>query len=214
MSESSKSRNPFTESDPATPNGGGKMDMAFSMCMLLFIILPNSTGPIDLVKAWEEAINSHQIESVSALYADDATIDYTDLVVFKGKVEIQGLFEWDRVMNTRLSLSNFRQIGDTLFVTGIETNDWPKAAGLNEQSYSSIKFTFSNGLVTFHQAVLSPESFQALIETSHAVQEWAFKERSHQVAEMKVQGKFVYNEATAKTNLDFVREWRKATKTK
>ena len=159
-------------------------------------------------------MNSNQIKSIVALYADDATIDYTGLVVVKGKVDIQAFMEWTSAMNTHLSLNSFRQIGDTLVCMGIETNDWLKTAGINELSYSSLKFTFSNGLITFAQAELSPESYRALIEANNTVMEWASKERSQQVADMMPQGKFVHNAATAKTMLALVREWREATKQK
>ena len=188
--------------------------IAVCLSMLLLVPLPSSAGPIDRVKAWERALNSHQTGKVLALYAEDATLDHAGMVVFKGKAEMRGFFEWDRVMNIRLSLSNFRQEGDTVFCTGIETSDWLTAAGLGEQSYSAIKFTFREGMVTFQQEVLSPESFKALIETSHALQIWASQERSEQVATMRAGGKFIYNEETAKMNLDLMREWREATKTR
>lgn len=191
-----------------------KLARVFLMCILPLIMLSFSPGSIDRVKAWEKVINSHQIESTLALYADNATIDYAGIGIFNGKDEIKGFLEWNRVMNIRLSLSNIGQTGDTLSCSGTENSDWLKAANLNEQSYASIKFTFTNGLISFQQVVLSPESFQAHMATSHAIQEWAEKERSQQVREMMASGKFVYNATTAKTNLNFVREWRKTTKTK
>jgi ketosteroid isomerase-like protein len=162
------------------------------------------------LKAFEKAYNDHDVERVMSFYAEDAIHEVPGQFMLRGKEEIRGLVEYDAVSNARLSFSKYRVEGQTIMCQSTVTDDWIKAAGIEEVHYST-KLVFKDGLIQQWTAQTSPEAVQQLTKLFTSVTEWASRERPRELEELISQGDFVYSAENARKSLALLREWQKAT---
>ncbi|MCK4329991.1 nuclear transport factor 2 family protein [candidate division WOR-3 bacterium] len=188
---------------------GGSI-LSSSLFFLLFMILSCAPKLENRVKAFEKAYNSHDLERIMSLYAENATFEAVGQFVLKGKEQIRDLTEYDIALNIHMSISECIAKGDTVICKLAETNDWFKTAGIKETYYST-KFVFSDGLIKLLRANATPETNQAFSQVLNPLTEWASKERPQQLAEMMPAGRFVYNAENAKKALALLQEWLEET---
>lgn len=174
-------------------------------------IMSCSPKPVDLVKAYQRAYNSHDLDGLISLFADDATFEVVGQFVLKGKEDIRHMAEYDFTLHIHMTVNRFTTRGDTVFCELIEINDWLEVAGIEEALYTA-RFVFDDGLIKLIRGKSSPQTEKAFNQVLKPLLEWASKERLEQLAEMMPEGKFVYNAENAKKSLVLLREWQDATK--
>jgi hypothetical protein len=184
----------------------------FSLLILLAAtIISCSPKPVDLVKAYQGAYNSHDLDGLMSLFTDDAAFEVVGQFVLKGKEDVRRVAEYDSALNIHMTISQFTTRGDTVWCHLAETNDWLKTAGIGEATYSAM-FVIEDGLIKLIRGESTPEIDKALNQVLEPLLEWASKERPEQLAEMTPEGKFAYNAENAKKSLALLREWQEATK--
>lgn len=186
----------------------------FSLLLLLAVVIASCSPeptPVDLVRAYQNAYNSHDLEKLLSLFAEDATFEVVGQFVFKGKENVRRVAEHDFALNIHMSIRGPTIKGDTIFCGLTETNDWLKTAGIGEAHYTGW-FVFEAGLIKLIRGQSTPETDKAFSEVLNPLIEWASKERPEQLAEMMPEGKFVYNAENAKKSLALLRQWQEATK--
>ncbi len=164
---------------------------------------------VDKVKAFENTCNSHDVEEIISLYAEDAVHEVPGQFLLRGKKELRGLAEYDSVANTHFAFQQCEVDGDTVTCEFIATDDWIKTAGI-EEVYYSVVFVFSDGLIKRWIAEPTPETAQALGQVFSSFVEWASKEKPQQLQELTPEGKFIYNAENAKKSLALVQEWQES----
>jgi len=186
----------------------------FSLLLLLVVVIafcsPKSS-PVDLVRAYQSAYNSHDLERLLSLFAEDATFEVVGQFVFKGKQAVRRVAEYDFALNIHMNIIGPTIKGDTIFCGLIETNDWLKTAGIGEARYTGW-FVFEGGLIKLIEGKALPETDTAFSQVLNPLIEWASKERPEQLAQMMPEGKFVYNAENAKKSLALLRQWQEVTK--
>jgi hypothetical protein len=175
------------------------------------VVASCSPKPIDLVKAYERAYNSDDLDSLMTLFAQDATFEVVGQFAFKEMKQIRDIAGYDFALNIHMTISGFTAKSDTVLCTLAETNDWLKAAGIGQATYSAM-FVFDQGLIRLIRAESTPETEKAFNGVLSPLLEWASEHRPEQLAEMMPEGRFVYNAENAKRSLALLREWKQATK--
>lgn len=170
------------------------------------MILPRTPKLKNRVKVYEKAYNSHNLERIMSLYAENATFEVVGQFVLKSKEQIRDLTEYDIALNIHMYISEYIAKGDTIICKLAETNDWLKTAGIKKAHYS-MKLVFSNGLIKLLRAKATSETNQAFSQMFNPLTEWASKERPLRLAEMMPAGRFVYNSENAKKALALLQEW-------
>ncbi len=175
------------------------------------IVFSCSTDPADLAKRYPETYNTHKVEEIVSLYADDAVFEVAGNFSLFGKDQIRNITKYDSVMNIHMTISNIITRGDTVVCNLTETNDWLKTAEIGEAFYT-VKFIFHDGLIKHLQANTMPETQQAFSQVLSPLMEWAAENNEKTITEMMPDGKFIYSAENAEKNLALLRSWKSSLK--
>jgi hypothetical protein len=154
--------------------------------------------------------NTHNVNDIVNLYADDAIFEVTGQFSLKGKDQIRDITKYDSVLNINMSVSNIKTVGDSVHCNLSETNDWLQIAEIGEAHYSVI-FIFKKGLISKIIATAEPETAKAFNNVLTALMIWAKENRFDLLTEMMPGGKFIYNAANATKTLNLLTEWKENT---
>jgi hypothetical protein len=189
-----------------------KSILATQIICLLFLILSCSTKNVERVNVIEHAFNISNIDSTLALcYTDDITF-VVDNYIANGKHALRGAAEWDSVINTHLSFSDFKFVGDTIICKCSEENDLSKLEGLDKGFYNPVTFIFKHGKISYAKFERTLENSQADSIASSPFMQWISEEKSEQFDGLMTDGKFVLNAVSAKGMLSLAQEWRESIK--
>ena len=181
-----------------------------SLLLLLTITLSCSPKLDHRVRTYFEAHNSHHVEKIMSLYAEDTKLTIIGAWTKKGKREIRKLEEWEAALNSHLTFTNLKASGDTITFKVTEQDDLLRAAGIDKVR-GSCSMIFSSGLIKEIRAELTPKSEEVLEESFDLIVEWVSQKRSHKLDELMPEGKWIFSAETAKGWLALVEEWRKET---
>ncbi|MEW5925646.1 MAG: nuclear transport factor 2 family protein [Candidatus Zixiibacteriota bacterium] len=115
-------------------------------CGLLLMLACSKHDQVGLLKSFETTFNSHNVESVMALIADDAlfTIDNKTL---SGKDAVRNRIVYDSVLEAQIEFTNIKQEGDSVLFDAREINEWLSLAGMDEYLYRNCVAVFEKGLL-------------------------------------------------------------------
>jgi len=178
------------------------------LLMVHFACSPNSN---DLVKHYSDVYNTHNVDEIVSLYADDAVFEAVGQYSLSGKDQIRDHTEYYSVLNTHMSISDIETKGDTVFCNLSLTNDWLKISAIGEVHYAAV-FTFEDGLIKHIRAEAKPETQQAFSEVLSPLMEWARVNQADLLTEMAPNGRFIYNGGNARKALALLRSWQESTK--
>ena len=177
---------------------------------LVVIILCCSTDHVKQVRTFEKALNSHHIENYLTLFTNDISFRMGGLSG-EGKEELRKIAEWDSVLNSDFSFTDIRIVRDTAICKCNEVNELINLMGIEIGTWDPVKIVFNYGLIQYMSFEMTPECYQADQEAWRSLLNWAEKEQSQQLSELRPEGKFVVNATSAKGWLALFREWREAT---
>jgi hypothetical protein len=190
-----------------------KTSALYSMLFLSSLVISAcSPNPSDLLNAYQEAHNSHDIEKVLSLMTDDIKFQLVGTWVREGKEQIQWIEEWDAAVNGHLTFTDVKAKGKTVTCKVIERNDLFKLYGIEEVSYKSATFIFRDRLIEEIRVEPSQKSVKAINEMRQSFVEWASQERSQQLEALRPEGEFVYSAQNAGVWLALLEEWRENAK--
>jgi len=180
----------------------------FVLASLIFSCSSNST---QLTKNYPIVYNTHNVNDIVNLYADDAVFEVVGQFSLKGKDQIRGITKYDSVLNIKMSVSNIETVRDSVFCNLSETNDWLKIAEIGEAHYFGI-FVFKDGLISIISASAKPETAEAFNNVLMPLMIWAKENKADLLNEMMPGGKFIYNAENATKTLTLLTEWKESTK--
>ena len=107
------------------------------------LALTQTPDPLDLVKAFEDAFNRHDLEATMGLMTVDMLFYWTDWIQTTSREETQALInEYFFGENSTFTHTDCSTAGDTVTCKAIMSNDFTKAAGVNDYHFDQADFTF------------------------------------------------------------------------
>lgn len=165
----------------------------------------------EIVVAYMNAHNAHDIDGVLSYLSPEIRFGMTGLWVRQGLEEIRALAEWDAVMNSQLDFRDFKVRNQRLECTGIETNDWLKMVGIEQIRYEPIKFEFEAGMIRHIRAQIAPK-FEIMVDRAvNDVVRWALDKNPKEVHDLVPRGVFKYGHDQALRWKKLLVEWKQAT---
>ncbi len=113
----------------------------------------DSEALIRCVDAFQEAANRHAIDTVLAMFAEEAEFEIVGLTKLTGKPQIRAIFEYDAGVNGDLQFINRTATGDTVTCQLVERNDRLAAIGIDPLFYPSCVFVFKAGRIQRFTAI-------------------------------------------------------------
>ena len=111
----------------------------------------------------------------------------------------------------QIFFTDIKIVGDTACCKCDEVNELINLMGIEIGTWDPVKIVFNDELIKYMSFEMTPECYQADQEAWSSLLEWAEKERSQQLSELRPEGKFVVNATSAKGWFAIFREWREAT---
>jgi len=182
-----------------------------SILLLVPLIFSCSQNLTQLTQHYPTVYNTHNVNDIVNLYADDAVFEVMGQFSLNGKDQIRGITKYDSVLNIKMSISNIETVRDSVFCNLSETNDWLQIAEIGEAHYSVI-FVFKDGLISKISASAKPETAKAFNNVLTPLMIWAKENRSDLLNDMMPEGKFIYNAENAMKTLTLLTEWNESTK--
>jgi len=183
----------------------------FPIFVLAILIFSCSSNLTQLTQNYPIVYNTHNVNDIVNLYADDAVFEVMGQFSLNGKDQIRDITKYDSVLNINMSVSNIETVRDSVFCNLSETNDWLQIAEIGEAHYSVI-FIFKDGLISKIIASAKPETAKAFNNVLTPLMIWAKENRSDLIIEMMPEGKFIYDAENAMKNLNLLTEWKENTK--
>jgi len=182
-----------------------------SIFVLVILIYSCSSNLTELTQNYPTVYNTHNINDIVNLYADDAVFEVLSQFSLSGKDQIRDITKYDSVLNIKMSVSNIETGRDSVFCDLAETNDWLQIAEIGEAHYSVI-FVFKDGLISKISASAKPETAKAFNNVLTPLMIWAKENKPDLLNEMMPEGKFIYNAENATKTLALLTEWKESTK--
>ncbi len=179
--------------------------------VLVILIFSCSENLTQLTQRYPTVYNTHNVNDIVNLYADDAVFEVAGQFSFNGKDQVRDITKYDSVLNIKMSVSNIETVGDSVFCNLSETNDWLQTAEIGEAHYSVI-FVFKDGLISKISAEAKPETAEAFNNVLTPLMIWAKENKPDLLAEMMPEGKFIYNAENAMKTLNLLTEWKESTR--
>lgn len=167
-----------------------------------------SPKPAEVVKEYESAFNSHDVDKLTSLFTDNAVIELSLINQIKGKSQIRGYAEYDSVLNSQISVSDIAENGGRAFFVLSKKNDLLKTLGINEAKYSLI-FKISSGKIENISGAATSETDVKLKTFQNTFMLWAARERLAELNKIMPNGKTVYSAENARKYLALVLEWKR-----
>lgn len=165
---------------------------------------------VSLVQAYETAANAHDIDAVMSMFADDAVFELVGQGTLPNLEAIQAIHEYDKGINTQITLQNCTAAGQTVTCEVAEQNDWLSAAGLGEIFYPSSVFTLTEtGKIQKISSTVSDEDGAAMGSVLAEFVPWLMTERPEESASLFSQdGQFIYSEENGVLVVDLLAQWQ------
>lgn len=183
--------------------------LRFVALSLIVLACSQRASREEVVMAYEASSNSHDIDSLLALYADDIRVEKIGMgPPLEGKEALRDLAEYDAALRTTLAVSLGGTGKDTLFCRIVETNDWLETVGLMSIQYDPVYFVIRGGKIEIIRAELSQESIESVNKVMSSLLPWARENYQGELESMMPSGVFTYDKGSAEKILMLASRWR------
>lgn len=171
-----------------------------------------SAKPTEVVKEFEAAFNSHDVNKLTSLFADTAVIELSLFNHLQGKNQIRGFAEYDSVLSSHINVSDIAESDGRAFFVMTLKNDLLKTLGIDGAKYSLI-FEVNGGKIENISGGVTNETEIKLKSFQNTFMLWAARERPNKLNQIMPNGKVVCNAANAKKYLSLVIDWKNSLQT-
>lgn len=163
----------------------------------------------EIVEAYIEANNQHDIDAEMSLYAEDVAYEVVDYFTKTGKSALRQLGQYGIAINNSFYFHEYtlEEPGQVSFKV-TQQNEVLRTFGVDEVRYASYKMTIRDGLITSVRTELSQESLKLVKETDEAFVTWAAKEKPEAFAAMLSDGAFIHSKENGLAMMALLREWQ------
>ena len=178
--------------------------------LLLIISLGCSANLENKVKSYELAHNSHDVDKIMSLYANDITFEVVGIWIKTGKEQVREIAEWDSATNIQMIISDIVISNDTATFRLNEGNDWFRSIGIEYMYYEPCIIVFENGLIKEIKAEVTEESRKSFNEVWPSFYQWLNEDKNEELSKLiTAEGEFIYNRENATKWLSLLMEWKK-----
>lgn len=164
----------------------------------------------EIVEAYLEALNHHDIDAVMSLYDDDTVFEIVDGDDIVGKSALRPFQEFYNALNSQWRFFDYVSEPGQISCKVTVQNDYFRILGVDELRYSSNTMTIRDGLITSVRVALSQESREQVRQAEEAFDAWVTKEKPEIVAKLAPDGKFITSKDSALELMALLREWKAA----
>lgn len=166
---------------------------------------------LSLVKAYQEAHNSHDIEASVVFFAPDARLSL-GATALEGKDQIRAFHEYQAMLNAELQLDACAVDEKTVTCQALGSNDVDKAMGFDQLNFPVIAYRFEGDLVQEVNGALQPVRALVVDYLLSSFQAWAAENRPDEYSQLYGQeGQAIYSRGNAERVVPLVEEWRETT---
>jgi len=186
------------------------------LILSLFVVFLACSGQNteQLVKNFETVYNSHNVEKIMSLYADDAIFEVLNQFRFTRLEKIRGVAQYDSALDLSMTITDIEVRGDTAFFKLTERNNWFKAMGVEAAYFDPTYIIFHENLVFSLKASATMESIKAIQAAMEGFMPWAKENAPDRMAEMMPDGGLIYNAENAIKIVEVTKEFKASTKNK
>lgn len=184
-----------------------------SICAALLLLAPLSQPAMaqdlrDVVKAYVEASNAHDIDKVMTFLADNIRYEEEGISERVGKAELRNKVMWDKAVNTQIEVTKLTVKGSTVTGKAVEFSDYYTAAGIDQFTYDQIVFEFAGQQIKAIKVVPSVESNDQAGNVLLAFVNWGMSNRATDMNKLKESGGFAFTSNTAPHWITLLKAWK------
>jgi len=181
-----------------------KSVFCFFVFIFLIILSCSKQSPVELAKNYEMVYNSHDVEKIMSLYAEDIIFKLDDKYIID-REDLCNMASYDSALNVRLEYRDMQTVGDSAVFDVYETNDWLQISGVGEYHYDKCVMTFEDSLVTMIEAKSSKKTLAEVGKVFRALGEWLPDSLSFEMNDLLQSG---FSAKSAERWKKILRQWR------
>jgi len=163
-----------------------------------------ATSPEKIVREFIATVNSHDVEAVGAMVAEDASVAFAGFTPFEGRDRIGDYFAFFAGFHARWDYTSTESRDNVVSGTMAAHDEWSEAAGISPLVYAKFELTVRDGLIARIDTEFTKESNQALSELLERFTPWAAAKHPELYDE---EGDYIYDESTGSGMVAAIRDW-------
>lgn len=164
--------------------------------------------PREIVLAYQEACNTHDIDLALSLFAPDIRYEMVGIWVMQGPDDLRSYAEWNQVFAVKMNFGKLKMKNNRLECQAEETNDWLKMVGIESVTYDSLKFEFKDNKISNIRVKISPKSEMAMDRATNRVVRWVMETDPESIHKIIPRGLFKYSREVAEKWLALLKDWK------
>lgn len=161
----------------------------------------------EIIRSYEKAHNSHDVEKVLSFYSDDIEFELKGIWIKSGIDEIRTLAEWDAALNSNLKFESIITKNDTVFCKVIENNDWFRAVNIVDLVHDPTVFIIQDGKIKKIIAYPSEKTGMEIQTVIGSIYQWSDRVKDNTIYNLIPDGEFIYSGEAARKWLDLFKKW-------
>jgi hypothetical protein len=161
-----------------------------------------------IIRSYEKAHNSHDVEKVLSFYSDDIEFELKGVWVKSGINEVRAITEWDAALNSNLKFESIIREEDSVFCRVIENNDWFGAVNIVNLVHDPVVFIIQDGKIKKIIATPSEKTGMEIQAVIGSVYQWSDMVKDNTIHDLIQNGEFVYSREAAGKWLDLFKRWK------
>lgn len=180
----------------------------------ILIVAPAPVAPPvqdlrDTVKAFVDAHNTHNVDAILALLADNIRYEEEGVDMREGKAEFREKEMWDHAVNAEIEVRRLQVRGNTVTGSAVEFSDYYRAAGIDAYNYDSITIEFEGGKITSIVLVPSSDSSNQFANALNSFVVWATNPNNGiDINRLKENGAWAFSSNTAPAWVELLNKWK------
>jgi len=177
--------------------------------IIYFLISGCTHDPESIVKSYEHAHNTHNIDKALTFFDDSISFEIKDTWIKKGKEKIKELELWDSTLKSNLKFDILKINNDTVLSRVIEKNDWFRAAGIDELIHDSTILIIRDNKITSIIASAKGDQYNKVGQLISSIFEWSHKTTDSTIYGLIKDGEFIYSPEAANKWLNLFKAIKK-----
>lgn len=191
------------------PLSAGFMYFVAILSVISLTSCAKRNSPRQIVEEHFKVKNSHHVTAEMRFFSDNSLLEIPGLSLrLTGIEKRRAIAEYDSVLNTILTPSDFEVRGDTVFCSITEHNDWLAAAGIPDAYYPRTVTVVEANKIVYSSGHMSDSSRAYIGDVLSRFMPWAGENYPEAIAGMMPEGRFSYNAENAVLILRLLRQWR------
>jgi len=175
--------------------------------LLMVLVAACSTDHTDRVLDLQKAMNAHNSMYILSFFTDDVSFKVGGYYG-TGIDELKKITEWDSVLSTSFTFSDFRVAGDSVICKCSTSNELMSVMGIEKGIADPVIFVFHDGLISHMAYSLTQEDQKKDQDAWRSFMAWADTAAQKRLEDLMPEGKFVIDGRSASGWLEAFRAWR------